>query len=506
MKRTKRTIITILAALLGLLIVVSVGLAQDDIAQESRWSIESADGETISQHDQQHVAIRRALELSRETGQTYYVAGNRIRVKAEQVQALPPVEPIDPPVVDPDPVEPPGEPSDRLLVPGDGNATPLPPLGQIGQADEIAIAQWNAVPQQQISGAFNVGVVAHHVDGIDHVAFSLDGGPWRKIAKPSINPRTGSDEYWATIPAGSGWRNVRAVAVPVTGKPRDMGVMRVHSGDSADLFREIVLQAGTYDAQALLAQGPAEGWLTIRPADGVDRSKVIIKGNASSAGRHIRFENITRKLGRWDEHNSRTDGNSWWWFDNCRIEGTIAADGPTRWILNEGGRQYYTDTTITDINATFQSATLLARNVVIEDAVEDVCRVFGMMVNVTINKVDRGQFTDKHPDLFQWAGFEVANFIAQDVTSLNNVGQGLFTGPIKDSAFVRVNINVDGNYYGLQMLNTTRNVLLKDFKVSGGLGCILRSDDRFNFLADRLVLKNSSPVRGDDLPGVEVLP
>nr|MBX2852050.1 procyclic acidic repetitive family protein [Phycisphaeraceae bacterium] len=405
--------------------------------------------------------------------------------------------------------------ADRLLIRGTSGAnSPLPSLNQIGARHEIAIAQWNVVPQRQISGKFHVGLVAHHLDGIDYVAFSLDGGPWNKISDSSINPRTGSDEYWATVDADAkgGWREVRAVAVPNTGTPRDMGTMRLHAGENANLFPEIVLKAGTYNAQQLMSQiaVDVEGWTTIRPATGVSQSQVVITGNASSAGRHVRFKNITRKMARWDEHNSRRDDNSWWWFDNSRIEG----NRKTRWILNEGGKQYYTDTVITDINAVFQSANLLARNVVIERAVEDVCRVFGMMVNVTVKEVDRGEFTAKHPDLFQWAGSDVKGFIAQDVKSLKNVGQGLFTGPIHDSAFVRVDINVEGNYYGLQMLNKTRNVLLKQFKVSGGYGGIFRDD--FNFVVpdgERLMIRDSSigykaPFlpRNWTLDGVEVLP
>ncbi|MBX2851394.1 MAG: hypothetical protein KTR15_06585 [Phycisphaeraceae bacterium] len=407
--------------------------------------------------------------------------------------------------VEPDP--PPVEEQLLMLEPGTGFVGETKQPAQIGNVSEIAIAQWNVVPQQQISGEFHLGVVAHHIDGIDHVAISVDGGPWAKIFEASINPRTGSEEYWATLDVvdRKGWQEVRAIAVPKAGQPRLLSSIRLYAGENDKLFPQIVLQPGTYDAQKLIGPAPkqGEGWITIRAADGVDRSKVIITGNASSSGRHLRFENITRKMTKWDEHNSRRNSNSWWWFDDCRIEG----NRQTRWILNEGGRQYYTDTTITDINATFQSALLLARNVKVERAIEDVCRSFGMMVNVTIEELDRGEFTKKHPDLFQWHGSDLNNFIAQDVTSLNNVGQGLFSGAIRNSAFVRMNINVSGNYYGLHMLNKTRNVLLKDFNVRGGFGCILRPDFRF-FVPEgqRLVIENSSRVRNADLPGIEVRP
>lgn len=401
------------------------------------------------------------------------------------------------------------QPDARELKPGNpSNVTQTPSLDRIGDRHEIAIAQWSEVPERPFTGPFEVGVVAHHLDGIDHVALSLDGGPWLRIGEASNNPRTNVNEYWATIPGDvdSGWHSLRAVAVPVTGTPVKLPTLRLHNGHDEALFPHVVLDAGEYDIADLIRQFPQNplGWATIRAAVGVPRDQVRVLGGIRSSDRHVRFQGITRQLGHWDEHYGNADPDSWWWFDDCRIEG----DTKTRWIVHFGGRQFYTDTVIDDINAVWQSANLLARNVHIERCWEDVCRAFGMMVNVTIDKVDRGQYTAKHPDLWQWAGIAVSGFIAQNVKALDLAGQGLFTGSIHNSAFVDVGMNVRGNYYGLQMLKSASNVLLKNFNVTGGLGSILRSDDRFDFqvpAGERMVIEGGTSVRNADrIAGVEV--
>ena len=399
---------------------------------------------------------------------------------------------------EPEPVlEPIVEDTTPTLEPGPGFDGETPQPESIGGKTTIAIAQWNVVPEQQIAGEFNVGVVAHHIEGVDHVALSLDGGPWIKIEEPSINPRTGSEEYWATLDATDrkGWQEVRAIAVPIAGKPLVLDSLRLYAGENEKLFPEIVLEAGTYKVGDLTRGlgSHTEGWITIRAADGVSRDQVIITGNATGGrDRHLRFEGITRKLGQWDEHYGDFDPHAWWWFDDTRIEGNTRS----RWIVHHSSRQYYTDTTITDMQNTFQNAFLLARNVTIERAWEDVCRSFGMMVNVTIETLDRGKFTTYHPDLFQWYNSDVNNFIAQDITSRNNVGQGLFSGDIQNSAFVRMNIDSKETYSAMQMQGNTRNVLIKDC-VFDGAGH-LRYDKGFK--AQDLVIRDSTFGTPDRLP------
>ena len=109
---------------------------------------------------------------------------------------------------------------------------------------ENAIARWDVVPYQTFDGEFNVGVVAFHSSGIDHVAFSVNGGAWTNVTQMTANPQTantsgvgvdydasgkgtyqnGVVEYWATLNAAQfatdGQVEVRAIAYPEVGTPR----------------------------------------------------------------------------------------------------------------------------------------------------------------------------------------------------------------------------------------------------------------------------------------------
>lgn len=125
------------------------------------------------------------------------------------------------------------------LTPGNWPATPQPgvqgnPLAAGYTQAENAIARWDVVPYQTFTGNFNVGVVAFHSSGIDHVAFSVNGGPWTNVTEMTLNPQTantsgvgvptdGIVEYWATLRASDfatdGQVEVRAIAYPKLGVP-----------------------------------------------------------------------------------------------------------------------------------------------------------------------------------------------------------------------------------------------------------------------------------------------
>jgi hypothetical protein len=90
-------------------------------------------------------------------------------------------------------------------------------------ADAKAIARWNVVPFQTITGEFKVGVVAFHINGIERVSFSADGGEWVDVTEMTHNDRTDTYEYWVTLDASQmddGPVELRAVAYPVSGVPR----------------------------------------------------------------------------------------------------------------------------------------------------------------------------------------------------------------------------------------------------------------------------------------------
>lgn len=119
-----------------------------------------------------------------------------------------------------------------VLQPGDGFAdgpTPAPPAiaGQGPGADAQAIARWDVVPHQSFDGDDDpmiIGVVAFHMNRIDRVEFSVEGGPWTPVRRMTRNPRTGAAEYCAALRAdsfkSSGAIEVRAIAYPTTGVPR----------------------------------------------------------------------------------------------------------------------------------------------------------------------------------------------------------------------------------------------------------------------------------------------
>jgi len=92
-------------------------------------------------------------------------------------------------------------------------------------ANARAIARWDFVPYHTITAPANVGVVAFHINGIERVSFSANGGPWVDVYEMKRNPQTGVWEYFVTVnPADfpDGLVEVRAVAYPTSGVPRGL--------------------------------------------------------------------------------------------------------------------------------------------------------------------------------------------------------------------------------------------------------------------------------------------
>ncbi len=187
-----------------------------------------------------------------------------------------------------------------LLIPGPGFNGPTSAPSVFGNpnadgGDARAIARWDVVPYQTITGNFDIGVVAFHYGGIEKVDFSLNGGPWTSVYEPTLNERTGVVEYTARLDAATlddGAFEVRAIVYPQNGVPRVLGgemdwdneylgaqwcgehslfMFSNAGGTSSEVVVE--LPSGTYawgDLPNVPSNVPNDRWLVIQPAPGAD--------------------------------------------------------------------------------------------------------------------------------------------------------------------------------------------------------------------------------------------
>ncbi len=120
-----------------------------------------------------------------------------------------------------------------ILQPGTGFTGPTPQPPRVGAPNirgsgAKAIARWDVVPFQDFTDDFHIGIVAFHINGIDRVEFSANGGPWVAVRQMQLNPRSGVWEYTAALRASDfpdGLLEVRAIVWPKEG-----GVPRVLAG------------------------------------------------------------------------------------------------------------------------------------------------------------------------------------------------------------------------------------------------------------------------------------
>lgn len=139
-----------------------------------------------------------------------------------------------------------GEPTYPIsaLIPGSGFSddwgSGIDPIGSEGDTGYhcVPMAHWNCVPHLTVSTQVqHVGVVAFHINGIDRVEFSLDGGPSVAASEMSLNIQSGAWEYWAAITPESllaadcpdGPREIRAIVYPRhAGQPRVLEPLAVN--------------------------------------------------------------------------------------------------------------------------------------------------------------------------------------------------------------------------------------------------------------------------------------
>lgn len=415
------------------------------------------------------------------------------------------------------------------LVPGDGWDGPTDDPDPVGNEsmpgwDAKAIARWDVVPYQTFDEEFHIGVVAFHINGIDRVEFSVDGGPWVSVEEMQLNPRTDVWEYTAVLHPEyfdeDGLVEVRAIVWPEgAGVPRVLGGEFIadsadsgeHSlfawsnasgslpsaevwcsptgsdesgdGSQGNPFRnpyKALQSVGNRDGSAggttcyleegSYSWGPyayprfdtENRWATIAAAPGADKSKVVLDASGSSGMRtHLmRVANCTITVAL----TTASQPPPSIWFDNCDIVGPGRYDDFQVVLAQSWLAVYFTDCSTTDVTNAYDSATL-ARNVSAERLGSDAFSRSRMVVNATVNDIDAGG-TSYHPDLFQISGSSETiwdNILLYNVFGTNINAQGLFAddvAEVNNIAFVNVCAHITAPVMKSQWKDVSSNHLL----------------------------------------------
>lgn len=423
------------------------------------------------------------------------------------------------------------------LVPGSGFAGPTvepQPVGdlRLPGADAKAIAHWDVVPEQIISGDFQVGVVAFHINGIDRVEFSLNGGPWLSAYEMRENKITGVWEYMVRLSARDltdGPFHLRAIAYPRLGQPRllDNLVLIANAGGSVPqgtyyvavngndetgdgskqrpfatiwkaaslIEREqgapyyasngtILLFAGDHkyagkpQNQARVKTGT--GWLTIMAAPGVSPDRVRIVGNSAVYGGlysgRVRFKNLTIAGCSLKTDTTYTPAA---WFDKCTLEGTGPGDemrfaSVTSWT----GGAYHTDCMIRNVAYGSIRATML-RGCTMENIGSDAFRDPRLVLNCRVNGIRKPAGSGFHPDLIQfWGNFD--NVILYGIEAHEIFAQGIFSEgkeAIADKNIALVNVAIDQRSHLSQWSQAADHVLLWNVTLLGQPFLVRNVDD-----------------------------
>lgn len=238
----------------------------------------------------------------------------------------------------------------EVLIPGSGwNGPPSDP-GSVGNGgmpgfDASVIARWNVVPHQIVNETIDIGILAFHVNGIDRVEISVDGGAPVVIEDRAFNARTGVDEFVARLdPAEFGIPShpaeIRATAYPLlAGQAIELDSLNMlmnhdsqvlwcaewgsdvnGTGTRENPFRQpgeairqfqveaggvdavgacdgltINLMPGDYDATAGLSPfaSTEHTWLTIQGDPDLESSAVRFTSGGGVRTRYVRFANLT---------------------------------------------------------------------------------------------------------------------------------------------------------------------------------------------------------------------
>lgn len=397
--------------------------------------------------------------------------------------------------------------------PGQGTEPVATVVGTGFGADARAIARWDVVPFQAIAGEMNVGVVAFHVNGIDRVEFSANGGAWVSTSEFRLNPQSGVREYWATLRASDfrdGVVEVRAVAYPTRGVPRALEGLRLYAnsrgtleqrirwaapngndltgdGSQARPFRSIyratqsLSQAGgatgADNGVVMLAPGSYEykrpngsatpvttnAWVTVQAGPGVSRDDVHIvsasdgQSNGGLLTRLVRLKGVTLR-GTLDTSTPLED---YLWLDGVKHVGAGPLDPTIYFTGTWWSGIYATDCFSTNVVNGYVGASLI-RNCQIDRYFNDAFPGCLMVVNSTVKNATGGVGANGyayHSDVWQERSPMTArNIILYGVTATENcTQQGVFSATDGHQDIAIVNCAFDLRGYPNQSQWRTRS-------------------------------------------------
>ncbi len=378
--------------------------------------------------------------------------------------------------------------------------------------DARANARWDVVPYQTFDSTFNVGVVAFHINGIDRVEFSVNGGTWTAVRSMTKNPQTDVYEYTATLRAADfqdGAIEVRAVAYPKVGEARVLESMPLNANSGGTLTNAAVryvsptgndandglsaaspkehmvaaansigdcsgatiyLMAGDHVQGIVPATCTTNGqWLTITRAPGTDIGDVTITGFSPSDGHGfynatlIHYQGVTF-TGAVTGSTVRTD---YVWIDGCEVDGHSSETSAAVDVL------YVTDSNFDNLVGTIGiNGATLVRDVHFGYIQGDIIKQCLLSINVTVD--EQQQVGAQHSSLWKTtnpAGYE--NTILYNVTVIaSNAHMWQFPAEedptIKNFAVVNCHLHTSGFviiFGGRRMVN----FYIKDCILVGGV-------------------------------------
>jgi hypothetical protein len=358
------------------------------------------------------------------------------------------------------------------------------------QSSPRAIARWDAVPYQTIAGKFVVGVVAFHIDGIDRVEFTVNGGVPQIIRSMTRNEQTGVVEYCLPINAdafaGDSSVELRATAFPISGTPRALEPLPLYVAPAddramfaADRVRYVApspapsTQATFETAEISGRDGSIQQPVTsirraVEALDAVggdrhadDATVYLLPGDyalglesqgtvaktahgfltiAAAPGvprEHVRITAARRVDTRLLHVRDVTlqgvtisakpdELEPVLWLEHC----TLAGDNKYDDVAFARRKEWIGGVYLTDCDvqnvANGVGGARLQRNVTVHDVLSDAFQNCPMVVNCSVDGIDKGK-SDAHPDIAQWnVVHDLDNVIYYGLRATNARAQGIF--------------------------------------------------------------------------------